>query len=117
MRALLYSAISLLIVIAIITFLFISSRSANKNAFFVRNLNDATYDCEEKINNQFGPNLLYKSYDNFSSRYQAKDKQYLIYYRISVKDEQDFSIINDYIVKCIVWEKLGYVSSFEILEP
>lgn len=99
--------------IAIISAMFISSASSQKTAFFARSINDASYDCEDKINSYFDDELISKYYDDISSRYEANDHQYIIYYRVSAREmENDFPVIYDYMAKCVVWEKLGYVSSF-----
>lgn len=83
--------------------------------FFARSINDAAYDCENKIANRFEDDLISKTYDQISSRYEPDRHQYIIYYNISVRSiEDDVTIINDYLSKCIVWEKLGYVSDFQV---
>ena len=86
-------------------------------AFFVRDLNDASYDCEAKIVSKYDDELVSKYYDNLSSRYEDDKHQYLVYYRISVKEVEDgIPQVKDYMAKCIVWEKLGYVSDFRVYE-
>ncbi|WP_101759552.1 hypothetical protein [Oceanicoccus sp. KOV_DT_Chl] len=85
--------------------------------FYVRDINDATYDCEDKIVNKYGDKLVSKHYDNLSSRFEEQKNQYLIYYRISIKEKENgLPMINDYMAKCVVWEKLGYVSDFRVYE-
>lgn len=91
---------------------------ANKQqtAFFARSINDASYDCEDKIDSKFDEDLVSKYYDEISSRYEAKRRQYVIYYRVSAYTEQDgVRVVEDYMAKCIVWERVGYVSDFQIL--
>lgn len=88
-----------------------------KVRFFARNINDATYNCEDSIDDRYKKKLMHKSYDNLSSRYSADKHQYSIFYRISVQENKNKRTeIKDYMVKCIVWEKLGYVSEFTVFE-
>lgn len=85
------------------------------DAFFARSINDAAYDCEDKIKDRFEEQLLSKHYDQYSSRYDADDHQYLIYYRVSVREEdENVPITTDYMAKCVVWERFGYVSEFRV---
>lgn len=85
-------------------------------AFFARSINDASYDCEDKIDSQFDDDLVSKYYDEISSRYEPKRRQYVIYYRVSAYvEEDDVRVVEDFMAKCIVWERVGYVSDFQIL--
>lgn len=99
---------------SIFVLVYFSMRSDTRpDAFFARSINDAAYDCEDKIDARFEEQLLSKYYDQFSSRYDADDNQYIIYYRLSVREEQDnIPITTEYMAKCVVWERLGYVSEF-----
>ena len=87
-------------------------------AFFARSINDASYDCEDKISARFDDRLISKYYDQFSSRYEADQHQYVIYYRVSIKeqDRDNITTVKDYMAKCIVWEKLGFVSDFMVFD-
>ena len=88
-----------------------------KQSFFARDINDATYDCEDKIDAKFKKRLVSKYYDEISSRYEANKNQYVIYYRVSARDiEGEYPMVTDYMAKCIVWEKLGYVSDFQVFD-
>jgi hypothetical protein len=113
--------LSLLVIIAataLLIYLTYEPRVGSKE-FFARSINDATYDCEAKINSRFADQLVHKHFDNLSSRYEADKHQYAIFYRISIeerKPNQQHTNVNDYMVKCLVWEKLGYVSEFTIFD-
>jgi hypothetical protein len=97
------------------TILYYSTSNKGQTAFFARSINDASYDCEAKIVSKYGSELASKSFDNISSRYETNKRQYIIYYRISVKEsDEGFTVVNDYMAKCIVWERLGYVSEFRV---
>lgn len=87
-------------------------------AYFARSINDASYDCEDKIHSHFDENLINAYYDQYSSRYEADDHQYLIYYRVTAQefDDDDRPGIRSFMVKCVVWEKLGYVSDFQVFD-
>ncbi|MEE8059618.1 MAG: hypothetical protein V3T17_17570 [Pseudomonadales bacterium] len=88
-----------------------------QTAFFARSINDASYDCENKIDQKFDEDLVNKYYDGNSSRYDSKQRQYIIYYRVSARYiENDIPMIKDYMAKCIVWERIGYVSDFQIFD-
>lgn len=91
--------------------------TARLKPFFARSINDATYNCEDRINDRFKDDLISKNFDNLSSRYNADNRQYAIFYRITVREhKRDFSILKDYMVKCTVWETLGYVSEFTVFD-
>ena len=107
----------LLLLTATTAILYLTFDKKSKTAFFVRSINDASYDCEAKIINKYDDDLVSKSFDNISSRYEADRRQYVIYYRISIKErDEDFTVVSDYMAKCIVWERLGYVSDFRVFE-
>lgn len=111
--------ISALIIIVVIACLSVYFNHTNNlpTAFFARSINDASYDCEDKIDSRFDEDLVSKYYDEVSSRYEANKHRYLIYYRISVRTtEHNLPTIKDYMAKCSVWESLGYVSDFQILD-
>ena len=116
------SPVLILLVIIAVTALLIYltyQAPAINQPFFARSINDATYDCEEKINRRFTDKLVHKHFDNLSSRYEADKHQYAIFYRISIEEQkpnQPHSSVNDYMVKCLVWEKLGYVSEFSVFD-
>lgn len=84
-------------------------------AFFARSIDDASYDCEAKIQSRYKARLISRYFDPYSSRYEADDHQYLVYYRVTIQeqDKDGRSRIRDLMVKCTVWEKLGYVSDFQ----
>lgn len=109
--------IALLVLALLMTVVLLSLGSYKQpTAFFARSINDASYDCEDKINSEFDDDLVSKYYDEISSRYEAKRRQYVIYYRVSAYAEQDgVRVVEDYMAKCIVWERVGYVSDFQIL--
>lgn len=108
----------IVIIISIMTALYINTEKQQQpTAFFARSINDASYDCEAKIDKKFDGRLINKHYDAISSRYEADRHQYIIYYRISIRETEDeVPAIKDYLAKCIVWEKLGYVSEFQIID-
>lgn len=107
----------LIIVAASFSLLFLTKTMGKRVAFFASSIDDASYDCEEKIVSKYGNRLISKSFDNLSSRYQPEERQYLIYYRISISESNtDYPAIDDHVVKCTVWEKLGYVSDFRIID-
>jgi uncharacterized protein YpmS len=118
-KRVLFILLSALIIafIFIITLIALSQNEPGKTAFFARSINDASYDCEATITNKYDEKLIYKNYDDFSSRYEPEKHQYIIYYRISVREEtDDRPTIKDYLAKCIVWERIGYVSDFSIID-
>jgi hypothetical protein len=49
----------------------------------VPNIDTAANSCEDRITNEFGKELLHKSYDHGSSRYEENRRRYVIWYRIS----------------------------------
>jgi hypothetical protein len=109
--------ILLVIVATLVAIYYAKNSNPEKKPFYARSMNDASYDCEDKIISKFKDSLVIKTFDNFSSRYEANKRQYLIYYRISVKEKQDNApTIKDYMAKCVVWERLGYVSNFSVFE-
>ena len=84
-----------------------------KKAFFARSIGEAADSCEEKINSEYGKTLISKYYDQISSRYEPDFKQYIIYYRISHSTTVDnLPTVQNMMVKCVVWQSLGYVSDF-----
>jgi hypothetical protein len=112
--------IMLIVVIVTTLIIFITFNAPKgKKIFTARSINDATYDCEDEIIDRFGDKLINKQYDELSSRYNADKHLYAIFYRISInekKSNQSYNEINDYMVKCLVWEKLGYVSEFTVFD-
>ncbi len=106
-----------LLLAATTALLFFTFNDNKKQAFYARDINDASYDCEDKIKKRYEEELVSISFDNLSSRYEEEKNQYLIYYRISIREEMgNITTVNDYLAKCIVWERLGYVSDFRIIE-
>lgn len=113
------AVVLLAIIAATLIIIYITYRQGIRpKAFFARSINDASYDCEHKINERFGSRLISKYYDQFSSRYDADEHQYIIYYRVSAekRDRNNIPSIHNYMAKCIVWEKLGYVSTFQVFD-
>ncbi len=110
----LLSVIAVTITIVYLTF----GRSSDEPTFtFARSMDDATVDCENKIIDQYDDDIISKYFDQFSSRYDADRRQYIIYYRVHVKEiKDDLPVVNEYMAKCIVWERLGYVSDFSIFK-
>ncbi|MEH6557111.1 MAG: hypothetical protein V7459_14205 [Oceanicoccus sp.] len=105
------------IVAASFSLLFLTKTSGEPVTFFARSIDDASYDCEDKIVSKYGNRLISKSFDNLSSRYQREERQYLIYYQISIRESNaNYPAIDDHLVKCTVWERLGYVSDFRIID-
>ncbi len=105
----------ILLLAATTAILYLTINQKKKTTFFARSINDASYDCEAKINSKYEGDLVNKNFDNISSRYEPDKRQYTIYYRISVKEKQeDYAVVNDYMAKCVVWERLGYVSDFRV---
>lgn len=86
--------------------------------FFARSMNDASYDCEDKIRDRFSSSLISANFDQYSSRYDADDGEYIIYYQVTAQqiDKHDIPTIQNYMAKCTVWETLGYVSSFQVFD-
>lgn len=86
--------------------------------FFIRSINDASYECEDKIAAHFGSELLSSQFDQYSSRYESNEEQYLIYYRVSTQklDKNNRSTVHNHMAKCTVWETLGIVSSFQVFD-
>jgi hypothetical protein len=114
---LMISALVIISIVVTMVSLYLNYRgNQGPAAFFARDINDASYDCEDKINGRFKEQLVSKYYDEISSRYDAKTHQYVIYYRVSAREvENGLPSIKDFMAKCIVWEKLGYVSDFQII--
>lgn len=116
----LLASITLLVLIVItMAIIYITyHQELEPTAFFARDINDASYDCEAKIQNRYGDKLISHYYDQYSSRYEADEHQYLIYYRVSIQesDDNDRPQIKNLMAKCTVWEKLGYVSDFQVFE-
>lgn len=109
--------IGLVAVLSVIIFSVTAFQPKTQSSFFARSINDASYDCESKIEKKYGTKLVSKYFDNHSSRYEADRRQYLIYYRITVHElDQKIPTNNDYMAKCTVWERLGYVSEFRVYE-
>lgn len=106
----------LLISIGLIITVILLEKADAPVAFYARDINDASYDCEDKINRYYEEDLVSKVYDDYSSRYEADKRQYIIFYRVSVNTEMDgYPTVVDYMIKCVVWERLGYVSDFQVL--
>lgn len=108
-----------LLVIITLAIIYISYRQEMApTAFFARSINDASYDCEAKIQSRFKDRLINRYFDPYSSRYEADDHQYLIYYRVTIQDLDDDGRpqVRELMAKCTVWEKLGYVSDFQVFK-
>lgn len=89
-----------------------------KKNFFSRSLGDAANSCEEEIHSHFKKRIINISYDNMSSRYVPEFKQYIVYYRVNhTETVDDLPTVTETMVKCIVWESLGYVSNFDTFKP
>lgn len=89
-----------------------------QKSFLARSIGDAADSCEEKINDHFGERLVSKYYDEISSRHETERKHYTVYYRVSHKTMvDDLPSIEYSMVKCVVWESLGYVSDFRVFKP
>ena len=116
--AMIYNLIFLIVIIASAWLLYLTyDPSATQKPFFARSISDATYNCEDRIIGRYEEDLISKQFDNLSSRYNANSRQYAIFYRITVREhKRDFSILKDYMVKCVVWETLGYVSEFSVFD-
>ena len=115
---LLMTALSLLLILVTLITLALATGAADKlTAFNARSIGDASYDCEDKIHKRFEEDLISKYFDNFSSRYEPEKRQYVVYYRVSVNvDKGSYTEVTDMMAKCIVWERLGYVSDFQIIK-
>ena len=88
-----------------------------KQAFFVRSIGEAADSCEQEVVNNYGERLISKHYDEISSRYEPNYKQYTVFYRISFTTmENNLPTVQSAMVKCIVWERLGYVSDFTLIK-
>ena len=109
--------ISIVVVILVIGLFYISSSGSNKKtSFYARDINDASYDCEDKIDKEYGDDLVSRHFDEFSSRYNADKRQYAIFYRVNINSEiNGYPTITEYMAKCVVWERIGYVSEFSII--
>ncbi|MBN4055115.1 hypothetical protein JYU12_00065 [bacterium AH-315-K03] len=117
-RSFLLGLLALLVLMATaMGILIVNSGPLGPVAFFAHSMDEASYDCEDKINKRLKSRLISKHFDNFSSRYDVQKRQYLIFYRLSIRESTDnYSAITERIAKCIVWERLGYVSDFRIME-
>lgn len=103
--------------IIFIVFYFWNVKEVKPTNFFARDINDASYDCEDKIDQQFGTNLINKTYDEFSSRYDPSRRQYIVYYQLTVSENiKETPVISDLMAKCVVWERVGYVSDFSVFK-
>lgn len=116
-RPLIISLVVILLIATSMAILFLLNKGEKEpQAFFARDINDASYDCEQKIIDQFDEQLVSKYFDDLSSRYLPEKRQYLIYYRVSTRTlENNIPVNNELMVKCTVWERLGYVSDFHIM--
>ncbi len=109
--------IILLLAIGVMAVYF-NAAETEPTAFFARSIDDASYDCEKKIADKYGETLLSKTFDELSSNYNSRKHQYIIFYWISIQEVIDeIPMMKDYLAKCIVWEKIGYVSDFTIIDP
>jgi len=117
-KSLLPIALSLLAIVLLALALLLNNQTDGKaEYFFARSIDDASYDCEDKIRAQFGKNLINSSYDQISSRYDASKRQYIIYYYLTIAElVDDLPTVRDRMAKCVVWERLGYVSDYTVFE-
>lgn len=92
--------------------------SNKKVAFNVPDVDTAANSCEQEVKDAFGKELLHKSYDHGSSRYEENRRRYVIWYRLTIRrlDSEGIAVVQDKMAKCEVWEFLGYVSSFEVYD-
>ncbi len=61
--------------------------------------------------------MVNKRFDEISSRYDKQQKKYLVFYRIDTKTIlHGAPQLKDLMVKCVIWETLGYTSDFEVFE-
>ena len=113
-----FAGFAVLIIIATsLSLLFLAKTNEDPNQSFIRTVDNASYDCEEEIVSRYGTKLISKSFDNLSSRYQPRDRQYWIYYRISVSESAtEYPKIDDYLVKCTIGEHLDEISDFRIID-
>lgn len=113
-----FAVFAVLIIIATsLSLLFLAKTNEDPIGSFIRTVDNASYDCEEEIVSRYGNKLISKSFDNLSSRYQPRDRQYWIYYRISVRESAtEYPKIDDYLVKCTIGEHLGEISDFRIID-
>ena len=112
------SLVLVIIITVVVTYLTYSlSMGSGQKAFYARSMDDASYDCEAKIIDRFDERLINKHFDQYSSRYDANKRQYLIYYRVTASDNgEDVPTLKEHMVKCVVWERLGYVSDFSVFD-
>lgn len=110
--------IALLVVGLLALALLLSQQSTTQpERFFARDINDAAYDCEDKIRLQFGKNLINSNFDQISSRYESSKRQYIVYYDLTVAEfVDDLPAVTEKLAKCVVWERLGYVSSYTLID-
>ena len=88
-----------------------------KQAFFVRSIGEAADSCEQAVTDNYSGRLISKHFDEISSRYEPNYKQYIVFYRISYTAMEDaLPTVKSAIAKCIVWERLGYVSDFSVIK-
>lgn len=105
-----------IVAIAITSTILISNNINHPKVTKVRDIGMASDACEERIIEEFEDTLINKNYDDMSSRYEPSKKQYVIYYRVTTRDiEDDLPIIKSQLAKCVILERKGYVTIFEIL--
>lgn len=111
------TALIFIVVTAVASTVIISKTVFGPTITTTRDIGMASDVCEERIVKDYKKTLINKSYDDISSRYEPSNNQYIVYYRITLRTvTDDTSAITTHLAKCIVWEKLGYVSSFEVID-
>lgn len=109
-----------LVVIALsssaVTFLISKGVGSNK-VTTARDIGMASDSCEERISDEFEDTLINQHYDDISSRYEPAKRQYIVYYRVTSSTIVDeLPTVKTQLAKCVIWERLGYVSSFEVID-
>ncbi len=94
------------------------SVATGKISFTVRDIGEASDSCEQELTDLYGNNILSKSYDHGSSRYDQRLRRYKVWYRFTLRSptEQGTMVIEDKMIVCEIREFLGYVSSFQVYD-
>lgn len=113
----LISVLIFIVVTAVTSAVIVSKTAFGPTITTTRDIGMASDVCEDRIISEYKKTLINKNYDDISSRYEPNNKQYIVYYRITLRSlVDDIPTVTAHLAKCIVWEKLGYVSSFEVID-
>ena len=116
-KAKLALGLGLVVVISVIGTVFISNNVNRSAVETMRDIGMASDACEERINDEFEATVISKSYDDISSRYELEKRQYVVYYRVTSRDAtEEIDTIKTQLAKCIIEERRGYITSFEVID-